>query len=97
MDREPVPKKPRVGREDNNGLQSSVTLCHSGPSNEMWYQESLKAPEAFWDQLAKDRLEWIKPYDKVMDVDMNSGDIKWFINGVLNVTGKEVVFCCIIA
>ena len=62
------------------------------PSNEMWYQESLKAPEAFWDQLAKDRLEWIKPYDKVMDVDMNSGDIKWFINGVLNVTGKSLVF-----
>uniref|UniRef100_A0A1X7SY94 acetate--CoA ligase n=1 Tax=Amphimedon queenslandica TaxID=400682 RepID=A0A1X7SY94_AMPQE len=86
MDREPVPKKPRVGEEESNGLHSPVTLSHTAPSNEVWYQESLKAPEAFWDQLAKERLEWIKPYDKVMDVDMNSGDIKWFINGVLNVT-----------
>lgn len=95
MDREPVSKKPRVGEEEINGLHSSVVLCHAGPSNEAWYQESLRAPGAFWDQLAKERLEWIKPYDKVMDVDMKSGDIKWFINGVLNVTGKGAAGFCI--
>lgn len=90
MDREPLPKKPRLRGEAANGEESeAVTLFHVSPGNERWYRESLESPEAFWDQLAKSRLEWIKPYDKVMDVDMKSGDIKWFLNGVMNVTGEE--------
>ena len=90
MDREPDPKKPKI-REDEDqdeSVQYPVELRHCDPMNAMWYKESLQNPEKFWNDLAKQRIRWIKDYSKVMDVDMNTGSIKWFQDGVLNVTGK---------
>lgn len=52
------------------------------------YQESLKNPEAFWGDLARRRLRWIKEFDQVMDCDMSKGSFKWFLGGVINVAGK---------
>ena len=41
--------------------------------------------EGYWDKLAKEKIDWIKPYDKVLD-ESNAPFYKWFVNGKLNVT-----------
>ena len=52
------------------------------------YEESLKNPEAFWGDLARRRLRWMKEFDQVMDCDMSKGSFKWFVGGTLNVAGE---------
>lgn len=73
---------------------SSVTyplqLSSVTPNHAALYQESLKNPEGFWGDLARRRLKWFKEFDQVMDCDMNKGEFKWFIGGVINVSGKLV-------
>ncbi len=49
------------------------------------YQKSLQNPEAFWAQIA-DTFHWKKRWDKVVDWDFKNPDIKWFVNGKLNIT-----------
>ena len=51
------------------------------------YQQSIRDPETFWGQLGASRLDWIKPFDTVMDVDLKIGKHKWFLGGKLNVSG----------
>ena len=48
------------------------------------YEQSVKDPEGFWGEHGK-RIDWIKPYTKVKDVDY-TGDvrIRWFYDGTLN-------------
>ena len=53
------------------------------------YEESLKHPEQFWGDLARRRLRWIKEFDQVMDCDISKGHFKWFLGGVINVSGEE--------
>ena len=50
------------------------------------YQASVDDPEAFWGEHGK-RIDWIKPYTKVRDVDYR-GDvrIRWYYDGTLNVS-----------
>ncbi|WP_372397461.1 acetate--CoA ligase [Azospirillum sp. HJ39] len=52
------------------------------------YEQSVNDPEAFWGEHGK-RIDWIKPYSKVKDVDF-SGDvhIRWFQDGTLNVSAN---------
>lgn len=52
------------------------------------YQQSIRDPETFWGQLGATRLNWMKPFDTVMDVDLDKGQHKWFLGGKLNVAGK---------
>lgn len=52
------------------------------------YQESLNNPEAFWGDLARNRLRWFKEFDQVMDCDMNEGRLSWFNGGKINVSGE---------
>ncbi|QFT93401.1 Acetyl-coenzyme A synthetase [Roseovarius sp. THAF9] len=53
------------------------------------YAASIKDPEAFWGAHGK-RVDWIKPYSKVKDVDYTYGNvsIKWFEDGTLNVAAN---------
>ncbi|MEI6559819.1 MAG: acetate--CoA ligase [Rhodospirillaceae bacterium] len=48
------------------------------------YEQSVKDPEGFWGEHGK-RIDWIKPYTKVKDVDY-TGDIRirWYYDGTLN-------------
>ncbi len=50
------------------------------------YQQSIAAPELFWAEQATKFLDWIQPWDKVMDVDFPTAEINWFIGGKLNVS-----------
>jgi acetyl-CoA synthetase len=50
------------------------------------YAESVKDPVKFWGEQGK-RLDWIKPYTQVKDVDFkDNARIRWYYDGVLNVT-----------
>ncbi|MGB0682651.1 MAG: acetate--CoA ligase [Magnetovibrionaceae bacterium] len=53
------------------------------------YQASVDDPEAFWAEHGK-RVDWIKPFTKVKDVNYGPGDvsIKWFEDGTLNVSAN---------
>ena len=49
------------------------------------YEQSVKDPEEFWAEIA-DTFIWKKKWDKVLDWDFDSVDIKWFKNAKLNIT-----------
>ena len=53
------------------------------------YAASVADPDAFWAEQGL-RLDWIKPFTKVKDVDFTLGQvsIKWFEDGVLNVSAN---------
>ena len=52
------------------------------------YMRSVENPEAFWEDQARDRLLWQKEFTKVKNVSYSHPDvsIKWFEDGVLNVS-----------
>ncbi|MDU8944748.1 acetate--CoA ligase [Ovoidimarina sediminis] len=56
---------------------------------ERMYAASIADPEAFWAEHGK-RIDWIKPFTKVKDVnfDFGSVSIKWFEDGTLNVAAN---------
>ena len=43
--------------------------------------------EGFWDGYAKEKIDWIEPYSKVLD-ESNAPFYKWFIDGKLNVSNQ---------
>lgn len=48
------------------------------------YEASLKDPAAFWGEHGK-RLDWMKPYTQVKDVDYaDNARIRWYYDGTLN-------------
>ena len=52
---------------------------------EEMYKQSIDDPENFWAEQAK-KVDWTKKWDKVMDYNFNTADIKWYLGGKLNVT-----------
>lgn len=49
------------------------------------YQKSVLNPEAFWERMA-DTFHWKKKWDKVVDWNFDEPNVKWFVNGKLNIT-----------
>ncbi|MFY0689856.1 MAG: acetate--CoA ligase [Cyclobacteriaceae bacterium] len=49
------------------------------------YQKSVLQPEEFWGRIGES-FYWQKPWDKVLDWDFTGPDIKWYVNGQLNIT-----------
>lgn len=49
------------------------------------YQKSVLQPEEFWTRVA-DTFHWKKRWDKTLEWDFEGPDIKWFVNGKLNIT-----------
>jgi len=41
--------------------------------------------EGFWDRYAKEKIDWVAPYEKVLD-ESDAPFYKWFVGGKLNVT-----------
>ena len=56
---------------------------------EEMYKRSVEDTEGFWAEEAK-RIDWIKPFTKVKDVNFNAPDvsIKWFEDGTLNASAN---------
>ena len=53
------------------------------------YRYSLANSDQFWGTLAKSRLNWIQDFNRVQDGDLAEGNVRYFINGKLNVSGKK--------
>ena len=53
------------------------------------YEASLSDPEGFWGEQGK-RIDWIKPFTQVKDVNYNFGNvsINWYADGTLNVSAN---------
>jgi len=49
------------------------------------YKESVSNPEHFWSGVAEN-FQWKKKWDKVLEWDFNKPEVKWFVNGKLNIT-----------
>jgi len=49
------------------------------------YKRSVEDPEGFWKEQAE-TFTWKKPFDKVLEWNFEEPDVKWFINGKLNIT-----------
>lgn len=49
------------------------------------FQKSVEQPEKFWSEIAQ-HFHWRKKWDKVSEWNFNEPDVKWFINGKLNIT-----------
>ncbi len=49
------------------------------------YQKSVDNPEAFWSEIA-DTFTWRKKWDSVLQWDFKKPEVKWFVNGKLNIT-----------
>src|SRR3954464_1681761 len=49
------------------------------------YQRSVENPEDFWAEIAE-TFSWKKKWDKVLEWSFAEPDVKWFINGKLNIT-----------
>jgi acetyl-CoA synthetase len=50
------------------------------------YERSVKDPEGFWADMAKENITWFKKWDKVMECDFTQPQIRYFIGGRLNVS-----------
>ena len=49
------------------------------------YKKSVADPEGFWTEVASEFL-WQKKWDKVLDWNFKEPNVKWFVNGKLNIT-----------
>lgn len=49
------------------------------------YKKSVDNPELFWEEIAEN-FSWRKKWDNVLKWDFNKPDVKWFLNGKLNIT-----------
>lgn len=58
-------------------------------SYEDLYKYSLCNPDEFWGTLARSRLRWFSDFDRVQDCSFKDGKISWFLNGKINVCGKN--------
>ena len=76
-----------------SGVKYPLELGTLSPNHESFYQESLKNPERFWGDLARQRVRWMKPFDHVMNCNMREANMKWFEGGQLNISGKTVDTC----
>ncbi|MCJ8275777.1 MAG: hypothetical protein MJK18_02970, partial [Bdellovibrionales bacterium] len=64
---------------------SSKAHVKSFEEYEKIYSDSVKDPQTFWAQIAKDNFYWEKPFTQILDYnyDRNKGPIKieWFKDG----------------
>ena len=49
------------------------------------YKKSIEDPEAFWKEIAEN-FEWRKKWDKILEWNFSEPNVKWFVNGKLNIT-----------
>ncbi len=76
--------------EENDTAGTAPRVPHvNAQQYEALYHKSISEPEAFWAEQGQ-RLDWIKPFETVKNVDFTLGSvsIKWFEDGVLNVSAN---------
>ena len=66
--------------------QFAKTAHINSEQYEAMYQQSIEDPDAFWATQAKEFLDWTKDWDKVQEWNFDTGHIRWFEGGKLNVS-----------
>jgi acetyl-CoA synthetase len=61
-------------------------LLSDAAEYERLYKRSIQEPEAFWGEIARKELAWIKPFTKVLDWQIPWA--KWFEDGELNLSAN---------
>ncbi|MFT5255968.1 MAG: acetyl-CoA synthetase [Candidatus Paceibacteria bacterium] len=49
-------------------------------------REAETSPSAFWDSIARENFEWMKPWDTVLEHDLSIPKVTWFRGAKLNIT-----------
>ncbi len=49
------------------------------------YKKSVREPRKFWGKIAEENFLWYQAWEKVLEFDMPTGDIKWFLGGKVNI------------
>jgi len=52
------------------------------------HRRSIEDREAFWAEQANENLDWLKPFETVVQEDFTTGRIAWFEGGTLNVSAN---------
>ena len=79
-----------VLEKPDNGTDAPARTPHVNAAQyKSLYEASISDPDAFWAEQGK-RIDWIKPFTKVKNVDFTLGQvsIKWFEDGTLNVAAN---------
>ncbi|MBC7266157.1 MAG: acetate--CoA ligase [Coriobacteriia bacterium] len=63
-------------------------LIGSRERYEELYRRSLEDPEGFWGEAAREHLEWIQPFTRVLEGGFDALDYRWFADGTLNVSAN---------
>lgn len=50
------------------------------------YRKSVRDPEGFWEEIAEENFLWRKRWNKVLEYDFNTPEIKWFEGAQLNIS-----------
>ncbi|VAW40670.1 Acetyl-CoA synthetase, partial [hydrothermal vent metagenome] len=71
----------------NPPTEGRDTACiKSMEEYEAQYKRSMDDPDGYWGDRAEELITWDKKWDTVLDADMYKPEIKWFVNGKLNVS-----------
>ncbi|KAG7328757.1 hypothetical protein KOW79_008701 [Hemibagrus wyckioides] len=82
-DLSPVPKLLCRARPLSSAAPSSLL---AGKTHAELRELSAREPERFWDSVARERITWIRGFERVQDCDLGRGKIGWFLGGQLNVS-----------
>ncbi len=74
-------------QEDRRYEPSPEFIAQANVSDPSIYDRALQDPEGFWAEQAQN-LEWIKPYDKVLEWDVPWA--RWFVGGQINASANCV-------
>ena len=55
---------------------------------ERLYRQSIEEPDTFWAEQATRFVDWMQPWSKVHESNMEKGEAAWFIDGKLNVSAN---------
>ncbi len=73
----------------NPPAEGQDTACiKSMAEYEAQYKRSMDDPEGYWGDRAAELLSWDKPWDKVLEADLHKPEVKWFVNGKLNISAN---------
>lgn len=64
--------------------------CPDMETYERMYRQSLDQPHEFWQHHSHTMLRWLQPWRKLKHEDMKQGDVRWFIDGKINVADNCV-------
>ncbi|MFT7587875.1 MAG: acetyl-CoA synthetase [Limisphaerales bacterium] len=66
-------------------MASELTRIRTKEEYDIVYANSVADPEEFWAQQAAS-FSWFEKWDQVLDWDFKTPEIKWYLNGKLNIT-----------